>query len=299
PRNSEELVLSEVGWPLYEKFFKGYTEKQWGRPASQLAASVCGRIPIRTNRDNRYLNDSFQALPADGYHQLFQQMLSHSPGMQVLLNTEYRDIAAHIQYTHLIFTGAIDEFFDYRLGRLPYRSLRFEFESFEPHELTARLPIAGRKNFWQPVLQVNYPNDRAFTRIVELKHATGQRCANTTIIREYPVAYAGDGERYYPVPAPETAALYKQYRGLAAAMPNVTFVGRLGRYRYYNIDQVVGMALAEFDQLAARARSAAYISVAATRPRACADTPDSESESGRRPNWQPDRPRSKLPGCIT
>jgi UDP-galactopyranose mutase len=255
PRNSEDLILSQVGWPLYEKFFKGYTQKQWGRPASELAASVCRRIPLRTNRDNRYVGERFQALPAKGYHQLFQRMLARSPGVEVLLNTEYRDVVSQIPHAHLIFTGAIDEFFDYRFGRLPYRSLRFEFQSFESHELATRLPIAGKPGFWQPALQVNYPNDYDYTRIVELKHATGQLCANTTIVREYPAAYAAEGERYYPLATPEAATLYNRYVAVADATPHVSFVGRLPSYRYCNMDQVVGMALNEFDRLARRAGS--------------------------------------------
>jgi UDP-galactopyranose mutase len=235
---------------LYEKFFKGYTFKQWGREPKELDASVCGRIPIRTNRDNRYLSESFQGLPAAGYHNLFDRMVAASPGVQILLDTDYRDVVDQIEHRHLIFTGAIDEFFDYRLGRLPYRSLRFEFESFDAAQLAPRLPIAGKPGFWQPVMQVNYPNDHEFTRIVEVKHATGQRCDNTTIVREYPQVYAGNAERYYPVPAPDSAALYREYSELAAATPNVSFVGRLATYRYYNMDQVVAMALAEFERLA-------------------------------------------------
>jgi UDP-galactopyranose mutase len=249
PRNSEDVILSQVGWPLYEKFFKGYTCKQWGREPRDLDASVCGRIPIRTNRDDRYLSESFQALPADGYHKLFERMVAASPGVEVLLRTDYHDVIGQIEHAHLIFTGAIDEYFDYRLGRLPYRSLKFEFESFEPGALVAREAIAGKRGFWQPYLQVNYPNDHDFTRIVEIKHATGQACDNTTIVREYPAAYTPGAERYYPIPAPEPTALYKQYAELARGSANVSFVGRLATYKYYNMDQVVAMALAEFDRL--------------------------------------------------
>lgn len=252
PRDSEEVIVSQVGWPLYEKFFKGYTLKQWGRPPKELAASVCGRIPIRTNRDDRYLTESFQALPAEGYHKVFQRMVAASPGVQILLNTDYRDVVGQIEHHHLIFTGAIDEFFDYQLGRLPYRSLRFEFESFDAEQLAARRAIAGKPGFWQPVMQVNYPNDHEFTRIVEIKHATGQRCEHTTIVREFPRPFTGDAERYYPIPAPDSAELYRKYSELAAAAPHVSFVGRLATYRYYNMDQVVAMALAEFERLAQR-----------------------------------------------
>ncbi len=252
PKDSEEVIVSQVGWPLYEQFFKGYTQKQWGRPPKELAASVCGRIPIRTNRDNRYIDARFLGLPTEGYHRLFQRMIAASPGLRILLNTDHREAMTQIRHSHLIFTGAIDEFFDYRLGRLPYRTLRFEFESFEARQLMERLPIAGKPGFWQAVFQVNYPNDYDYTRIVELKHVTGQRCANTTITREYPAPYTPGSERYYPIPAPDTAALYAQYAALAQATPNVSFVGRLATYRYYNMDQVVAMALAEFERIAER-----------------------------------------------
>jgi UDP-galactopyranose mutase len=149
----------------------------------------------------------------------------------------------------MIYTGPIDEYFDNRFGQLPYRSLRFENESFGPNELKEREAIAGKLGFWQPAMQVNYPNEEAYTRIVELKHATGQLCANTTIVREYPDDVGPGKEPYYPVPAPDAAALYKKYKELADAQKNVSFIGRLATYRYYNMDQVVGMALAEVDKI--------------------------------------------------
>ncbi|MEM6820761.1 MAG: UDP-galactopyranose mutase [Verrucomicrobiota bacterium] len=251
PINSEEVIVSQVGWQLYEMFFKGYTQKQWKRDPRDLDTSVCGRIPVRTNRDDRYLRESFQALPRDGYTALFQKMLDH-PLIEVRLNTEYREIQKSISYTHLIFTGPVDEYFDYCYGRLPYRSLRFEPESFSPDQLKAREGISGKKGFWQPAMQVNYPNDHDFTRIVEVKHATGQKCENTTIVREYPQDDGPKNEPYYPIPASDAKSLYRQYRERAGAEKGVSFVGRLAAYRYYNMDQVVGMALNEFDKLKSR-----------------------------------------------
>ena len=235
PKNSEEVIVSQVGWELYEKFFKNYTRKQWKRDPKDLDASVCGRIPIRTNRDDRYLSEKFQALPAEGYTAMFERILAH-PNIRVMLNTDYRTVLSQICCGHLIYTGMIDEYFDHCLGPLPYRSLRFEPETLE-------------QEFFQPAMQVNYPNDHDFTRIVELKHATGQKLPRTTIVREYPADYAPGGEPYYPIPAPDARALYEKYAALAAEQKNVSFVGRLATYRYYNMDQVVGMALAEFEKL--------------------------------------------------
>jgi UDP-galactopyranose mutase len=250
PANSEEVIVSQVGWALYEKFFKGYTLKQWRRHPRDLDASVCGRIPVRTDRDDRYLREEFQALPAEGYTRLFERMIGAcGPRLEIFLNTDYRAILHELRFRHMIYTGPVDEFFDFAEGRLPYRSLRFEHESFTPDQLVAREPIAGKKGFWQPAMQVNYPNDEAFTRIVEIKHATGQECPNTTIVREYPRDHTPDSEPYYPIPAPDATALYKKYRERAGATPGVSFIGRLATYRYYNMDQVVGMALAEFDRL--------------------------------------------------
>lgn len=251
PVNSEEVILSQVGWEFYEKFFKGYTLKQWRRDPKDLDASVCARIPIRTNRDERYLREEFQALPKEGYTVMFEHMLAASPGVEVMLNTDYREILKAVKFSHMIYTGPVDEYFEYRLGKLPYRSLRFEEESFTPEELASagREHIAGAPGFWQPAVQVNYPNNEEFTRIVEIKHATGQDCPNTTIVREYPEDFAPGKEPYYPIPAPDALALYRKYEQLACAEKKVSFVGRLATYRYYNMDQVVGMALTEFEKL--------------------------------------------------
>jgi UDP-galactopyranose mutase len=235
PKNSQEVIVSQVGWKLYEMFFKNYTRKQWRRDAKDLDASVCSRIPIRTNRDDRYLAEKFQALPKDGYTAMFERMLDH-PKIEVRLNTDFGDAREQVRYGHLIFTGPIDEYYDYCFGHLAYRSIRFEPETIS-------------QEYFQPAMQVNYPNDHNFTRIVEIKHATGQKLPLTTIIREYPQDYGPGRERYYPIPAPDARALYQKYAARAASEKNVTFVGRLATYRYYNMDQVVGMALSEFEEL--------------------------------------------------
>lgn len=253
PANSEEVIISQVGWELYEKFFKGYTLKQWRRHPRELDASVCGRIPIRTNRDDRYLGDDFQALPAAGYTRMFERMIASCGGrLRMLLRTDYREVLPDVKFRHLIYCGPIDEFYDCRFGKLPYRSLRFEFENFTPEQLRSREAISGKPGFWQPAMQVNYPNEKDFTRIVEIKHATGQPCANSTIAREYPDDYGPGKEPYYPIPAPDTAAIYRRYKELADSEKHVSFIGRLATYRYYNMDQVVAMALKEVDKLEPR-----------------------------------------------
>ncbi len=256
PANSEEVMISQIGWELYEKFFKGYTMKQWRRHPRELDASVCGRIPVRTHRDARYFNDEFQALPKDGYHRLFERMIAACGGrLTLMLDTDYREVARQASFRHMIYTGPIDEFYECRFGALPYRSLRFEPESFTPEQLADRLEVSGKPGFWQPAMQVNYPNEEDFTRIVEIKHATGQATPNTTIVREYPDDYGPGKEPYYPVPAPDSAAIYRKYKELADRESNVSFIGRLATYRYYNMDQVVGMALAEVDRLESRGRT--------------------------------------------
>ncbi len=242
PANSEEVIVSQVGWKLYEMFFKNYTRKQWKRDPKDLDASVCGRIPIRTNRDDRYLAEKFQALPKDGYTAMFKHILDH-PNIEVRLNTAFDLSAFHSSpstFPHVIYTGMIDQFYGFRFGPLPYRSLRFEPETLD-------------QEFYQPAMQVNYPNDHDFTRIVEIKHATGQKLPATTIVREYPEDFGPGKEPYYPIPAPDAKAIYDQYAALAAQEENVSFVGRLATYRYYNMDQVVGMALAEFEKIREKA----------------------------------------------
>jgi UDP-galactopyranose mutase len=231
-RTSEDVIISKVGRELYEKFFRNYTRKQWGLDPSELDSTVIARIPVRTNRDDRYFTDTYQAMPLHGYTRMFQRMLSH-PNIKVMLNTDYHEIEGSIPYSQVVFTGPIDEYFDFRFGKLPYRSLEFKFETIN----TAR---------HQEVAVVNYPNDYAFTRVTEIKHITGQDHPKTTLVAEYPRA---EGDPYYPVPRPENAALYKRYQELASATEGVTFVGRLATYKYYNMDQVVAQALATYSKM--------------------------------------------------
>jgi UDP-galactopyranose mutase len=225
---SEDVVLNAVGRDLYEKFFLNYTRKQWGLDPSQLKAGVAARIPVRTNTDDRYFTDTFQAMPLHGYTRMFEAILDH-PNITTELGVDFADVRARNHHDHIVYTGPIDAYFNYRYGHLPYRSLRFEHEN---------LPATDQ---YQGVGTVNYPNDHAYTRITEFKHLTGQQHAGTSIVREYPQS---EGEPYYPVPRAENEALFKRYEELAKQEADVTFVGRLAQYRYYNMDQVVGAALA-------------------------------------------------------
>ena len=252
PRNSEEVIVSQVGRELYQLFFEGYTLKQWKRHPRDLDASVCGRIPIRTNRDDRYLTDNFQALPAKGYTAMFENLLASTPGIELHLGIEFTEAKAKWNYKHLVFTGAIDEYFDHRFGPLPYRSLRFEHESFDAEQLRGRESESGKPGFWQPAMQVNYPDAEVpHTRIVEIKHATGQQTPNSTIVREFPKDWSPGEEPFYPIPAPDAREAYQRYAALAEAEPHTSFIGRLATYRYYNMDQVTAMALVEADKLLA------------------------------------------------
>jgi UDP-galactopyranose mutase len=225
---SEDVVLNSVGRDLYEKFFLNYTRKQWGLDPSELKAGVAARIPVRTNTDDRYFTDTFQAMPLHGYTKMFEAMLDH-PNITVELGVDFEDVRDSFRRDHTVYTGPIDAYFGYRFGHLPYRSLRFEHE---------HLPDIER---FQETGTINYPNDHTYTRITEFKHLTGQVHPGTSIVREYPQA---EGEPYYPVPRDENEALFKRYEELAKVEPDVTFVGRLAQYRYYNMDQVVGAALA-------------------------------------------------------
>ncbi len=229
-RTSEDVVVSRVGRDLYEKFFRGYTRKQWGLDPSQLDRSVTARVPVRTNRDDRYFNDSFQAMPLHGYTAMFRKMLDH-PNITVRLGVDYkrRGIAAR----RIVWTGPVDEFFDCTYGRLPYRSLHFRHETLD-------------REWHQPVAVVNYPQTEDYTRVTEYKYLTGQTHSRTSITYEYPT---DEGDPYYPVPRPENAALYRRYRALADATADTWFVGRLATYQYMNMDQVVGQALATFRRI--------------------------------------------------
>ena len=237
-RTSEDVVINAVGRELYETFFRGYTRKQWGLDPSELDKQVTSRIPTRTNTDDRYFGDKHQAMPLDGYTAMFQRMLDH-PNITIALGVDYRDVRDEIDSAHTIYSGPVDEYFDWRFGKLPYRSLKFVHSTID-------------KDQYQPVAVVNYPSeDVPYTRISEYKHLTGQQHRRTSITLEYPSA---EGDPYYPIPREENQLLYKKYEALADATPGVTFVGRLATYRYYNMDQIVGQALATFRRLDAARR---------------------------------------------
>ena len=232
-RTSEDVIVSKVGRELYEKFFRNYTRKQWGLDPSELDASVTSRVPVRTNRDDRYFTDTYQVMPLHGYTRMFERMLMH-PNIKVLLNATYQEVRRMIPFREVIFTGPVDEYFDYRFGKLPYRSLEFRFE-------TLNQPVA------QPFPVINFPNENAYTRVTEFKYLSGQEHAKTTLVYEYSRA---EGDPYYPVPRPENAALYRKYQELADNTEGVHFLGRLGTYKYYNMDQVVAQALTLYKKIA-------------------------------------------------
>jgi UDP-galactopyranose mutase len=248
-RTSEDVVVSAVGRELYETFFRGYSRKQWGMDPAELDKSVTARVPTRTNLDDRYFTDKFQNMPAEGYTRLFENMLDQA-GVTLQLGVDFDDVRDTADYDRLIYTGPIDEYFDQRYGPLPYRSLHFRHETLD-------------REWFQPVGTVNYPEEVVpYTRITEYKHLTGQSTRRTTITYEFPRA---DGDPYYPVPRPENQALYKRYEALALATPDVHFVGRLATYRYYNMDQVVGQALATFRRIAEREGRSVIAAQAAAR----------------------------------
>ena len=232
-RTSEDVVVNAIGRELYELFFRGYTRKQWDLDPSELDKQVTSRIPTRTNTDDRYFTDSFQAMPLDGYTAMFEKMLDN-PLIEIRTGVDFRDVRNEVDSGHIVYTGPIDEYFDFRFGKLPYRSLKFDHQTIDQEQ-------------YQSVGTVNYPSpDVPYTRISEYKHLTGQQAPRTTITYEYPTA---EGDPYYPIPRPENQELFKRYEALADETPGVTFVGRLATYRYYNMDQIVGQALATFRKI--------------------------------------------------
>jgi len=229
---SEDVVVSNVGRELYEKFFKGYTKKQWDLDPSELNASVTARIPTRNNKDDRYFTDSYQVMPLHGYTKMFEKMLDH-PNIHIMLNTDYKDVLTTLNYGKMIFTGPVDEYFDWCYGKLPYRSIDFKFETYD-------------KDVFQETGTINYPNDYDFTRITEFKYLSGQAHQKTSVVYEFPKA---EGDPYYPIPKPDNAELYQKYKELADGLKDTYFVGRLATYKYYNMDQVVAQALTTYKKI--------------------------------------------------
>ncbi|HTK38466.1 MAG TPA: UDP-galactopyranose mutase [Pyrinomonadaceae bacterium] len=239
-KTSEDVVINAVGKDLYEKFFRGYTRKQWGLDPSELDASVTSRVPTRTNRDDRYFTDTYQAMPLHGYTRMFENMLD-SPNIKVLLNCDYREILRDVHFKDMIYTGPVDSYFEYRYGHLPYRSLEFRHETHDS-EVHQAAPV------------INYPNEQPYTRVTEFKYLTGQVHKKTGIVYEYPRA---EGDPYYPIPRKENAELYAKYKALADLLPDVHFVGRLATYKYYNMDQIVAQALTVYGKITGMKRKEA------------------------------------------
>lgn len=237
PKNSEESALKRLGKRLYEKMFKYYTKKQWDKEPKDLAAEVMDRIPVRFNHDDRYFTDKYQMYPVNGYTELFKNMIDHQ-NIKLKLNTKWEDVKKYSdEYDKIFFTGKIDSYFEEELGKLEYRSLRFEEENID-------------KEFFQDTVQENYPDkDIPFTRIVEIKYQTKQKNSKTTIIREYPT---WEGEPFYPVPTKENKVLYSKYQTKADELKSngkVYFVGRLANYKYFNMDQAFKNALDLFNSI--------------------------------------------------
>jgi len=235
--NAQEEELKFLAEYVYQNVFHHYTLKQWGITPQQLSPSVTARVPIYISRDNRYFQDKFQGLPKQGYTVLFQRMLSH-PRIKILLNTTYQEIATEINYQHLIFTGAMDDFFEHLHGELPYRSLFFKF-------------IDSSQDLLQSVATINYPNEYGYTRTTEFKHLTGQKIDGSVYVEEYSQPYIrGQNIPYYPIPQEKNKDLYNQYVAEADKLKGqVLFAGRLADYQYYNMDQVVARALSLFEKV--------------------------------------------------
>jgi UDP-galactopyranose mutase len=211
---------------LFDKFFKNYTKKQWGLEPKELSPSVCGRIPVRTNDDCRYFTDKYQYMPKDGYTKMFEKMLNHK-NIEIVLNTDYKSIINDIKFNKMVYTGPIDYFFDYEFGKLTYRSIRFEFYSYDTE-------------YYQSTAQINYMNNENFTRVIEHKYLSGISNNTTVISREFPQF---EGEPYYPIPTEMNNGIYILYKEKADNIRNVQFCGRLAEYKYYNMDQIVANSL--------------------------------------------------------
>jgi UDP-galactopyranose mutase len=237
PSNGKEAALSKVGEVLYEKMFRHYTKKQWDKYPEELDASVLDRIPVRSNFDDHYFSDKYQALPEGGFTKMFSKILSH-PNITIRLKTDYFDIREKItDYEKLFYTGPIDRFFNFRHSleeKLEYRSINFVFETVN-------------KEYYQENSVVNYPDaDVPYTRIIEYKHFGNQKSSKTTIVKEYTV---DSGEPYYPVPNSRNQQIYERYKKEAEGLTDIFFVGRLANYKYFNMDQAFKNSLDLFDML--------------------------------------------------
>lgn len=226
---------------IYKNVFLGYTTKQWGLKPEELDKNVTGRVPVYLSRDNRYFQDTYQGIPKFGYTEMFQRIINRKD-IHILLNTDYKDIIEDFKFDKLIYTGPIDYYFDYMFGELPYRSLRFDLKSYDTEE-------------YQKVAQMNFPNNHDYTRITEFKHISQQKCSWTAVAFEYPQSHInGETEPYYPIPREDNHEVFLKYRHEADKLQNVFFSGRLANYKYYNMDQTVGVALQLFEKEIAELR---------------------------------------------
>ena len=235
PRNAEEVILSRLGKEIYENFYKNYTIKQWGMSPKKLSGSITGRLPIRFNKNPYYVNEKMRFMPKYGFTKMFSKMVNKK-NIQIKLNTDFFKIRNKIRYNKfLIYTGIPDKYFNYKYGKLSWRSLKFKFKNY-------------KKKFVQKCVQYNYPNNYKFTRTVEIKHVTKQKNNYTVISKEYPTSI---GEPYYPIINNENLKKYKLYEKLIIKeeKKNVFFEGRLARYKYFNTDQVIEKALDLFYKL--------------------------------------------------
>lgn len=232
-KNSEDIIVNQVGQKLFEKFFKHYTYKQWNYYPKDLAPSICGRISVRYDSDDRYFRDKYQLMPKDGFTKLFEKMLS-SDRVRLILGTDFKELINSINYKFLIYTGPIDYLFDYKFGKLTYRSIEFKFKNFNTES-------------YQPAPVVNYVDeDVPYTRVTEYKKITGQKAFSTTISFEYPNS---GNEPYYPVLNPLNLELFRKYKFEANKVRNLILCGRLAEFRYYEMGQVIARALHIFKQI--------------------------------------------------
>lgn len=231
----KDELLNEFARHIYKNVFLGYTVKQWDLSPQELDASVTGRIPVSVSFDDRYFQDKWQAIPQKGYTELIKNIINHK-NIEISLDTDFNSVRNDIKYEKLIYTGSIDEYFDYEFGSLPYRSLKFDFKTLD-------------MEYFQEVAQVNYPNEHDYTRITEFKHFTRLKSKTTTIAYEYPEQFiSGKNEPYYPIPRTENGDLYSKYLQLAEHLKNVIFLGRLGEYKYYNMEEIAYKALKTFEK---------------------------------------------------
>ena len=233
-KENEDSDLKFVSGYVYEHMFKNYTTKQWGLTPEEIDPTVTARVPIYISHDNRYFQDKYQGIPLNGYTKMVENILNH-PNIEVKLNTDYKDIDE--KFDRVFYSGAIDEYFDYKFGELPYRSLEFDIRTID-------------KEYYQKAVVTNYPNNYDFTRITEHKYFLDEKSDKTVISIEYPQQFElGKNERYYPISNPQTQALYEKYLQESKKQKGLYFIGRLGDYKYYNMDLAVEKVFEFFEYI--------------------------------------------------